>query len=283
MSLPIFTTVAELRAALRPHRVGKIAFVPTMGALHAGHLELVRRAAAEADHVVVSIFVNPAQFAPNEDFAAYPRNLSRDAELIASVQATNLSIFAPDVAEIYPAPTRTHIELGDIAARFEGAARPTHFAGVALVVSKLFHMAQPDLAIFGEKDFQQLQVIRQLVRDLSFPIDIIGAPIVREASGLALSSRNAYLTDEQRGTIAPRLYAALQSAAASIRAGKDVTRTTQEYTTQLLAAGFSAVDYLAYVDAETLAPLAGRSVRSARLLAAARLGGVRLLDNVAVD
>ncbi len=285
-----FKTIADLRAHLTPLRQRKIAsriapqiaLVPTMGALHAGHLELVRRARKAADHVVVSIFVNPAQFAPHEDFQSYPRDVVRDAQAVADLKLDNVALFTPDVAEIYPAAPRTQIELGDIATRWDGAARPGHFAGVALVVTKLFNIAQPGIALFGEKDFQQLQIIRQITRDLSIPVEITGVPTAREASGLALSSRNAYLSDEERNIIAPKLHQTLQNAAEQIRAGKDIEQTLQKAKQDLTAAGFNAPDYFAYVDSETLTPLSRLSPLASRLLTAARLGKARLIDNIAV-
>lgn len=273
-------------AALRDHLRGKgrIALVPTMGALHAGHLALIRAAHAAGDHVVVWIFVNPAQFAPHEDFGAYPRDLASDVQTIAGLGLDNVTVFAPDVTEIYPdGAGATSIHLGDIDTRWESEFRPHFFKGVALVVTKFFNLIRPDIALFGEKDFQQLQVVRQLVRDLSMPIEIIGVPTVREDFGLAMSSRNAYLTDEERNVIAPKLYAALQSAANDIRAGGDADKITAHHTQELLAAGFSKVDYFAYVDSVTLAPLARLSQSGSRLLVAATLGKARLIDNIAVS
>jgi pantoate--beta-alanine ligase len=283
MTPPIFKTAAELQAYLQPFRAGRIALVPTMGALHEGHLELVRRAAEAADHVVVYIFVNPTQFAPHEDFNTYPRNLEKDIGLITDLGFTNTSIYTPEVTEIYPTPSHTKIALGDIDMRWESVVRPHFFGGVALVLSKFFHLVQPHMAFFGEKDFQQLQVIRQVVRDLLFPVEIIGVETVREPSGLAMSSRNVYLSPDERNVIAPKLYAALQSAAKEIRGGGAASAVTEHYQQQLLNAGFAAVDYLVCVDARTLAPyLHGPVPQDARLLAAARLGKVRLLDNIAV-
>jgi len=279
-----FSTIADLRTHLAPLRRGKIALVPTMGALHAGHLSLIQQANSAADHVVVSIFVNPAQFAPHEDFDTYPRDVVRDMGLIADLGLDNVTIFMPDVSEIYPAPAATKILLGEIDTRWESPARPHFFSGVSLVITKLFNIVQPDIALFGEKDFQQLQVIRQLVRDLSMPIEIIGALIVRETSGLAMSSRNAYLTGEEHNVIAPQLYQALQIAAEKIRAGDNVGAVLENAKQYLATAGFAPIDYFAYVDAETLTPLALRSLGKAgsRLLIAARLGKARLIDNIAV-
>lgn len=283
MKPEIIYSAASLREYLRGK--GRIALVPTMGALHAGHMALVRAAHAAGDHVVVWIFVNPAQFAPHEDFGAYPRDLARDVAAIAALGLDNVTVFAPDVTEIYPrGPGATTIHLGDIDTRWESEFRPHFFKGVALVVTKFFNLIRPDIAVFGEKDFQQLQVVRQLVRDLLMPIEIIGAPTVREDSGLALSSRNAYLTDVERNVIAPKLYAALQAAADKIRAGGDAEKITAQHSQNLFAAGFAKVDYFAYVDAETLAPLSGlTSTKPDRLLVAATLGKARLIDNIAVS
>jgi pantoate--beta-alanine ligase len=253
-----------------------------MGALHAGHLELIRRARAGADYVVVSIFVNPAQFGPSEDFTTYPRDLAQDAKLIAELGLNNIILFTPDVTEIYPAQSLTQFELGDIAARWTGAARPGHFVGVALVVTKLFNIVQPDIALFGEKDFQQLQVIRQIVRDLSMPVEIVGVEIVREASGLAMSSRNAYLTDEQRNRIAPQFFLILQQTAEAIRNGQTIDDALEKAKASLTAAGFGKVDYFAYVDSETLQSLSVISTKPSRLLAVAWLGKTLLIDNISV-
>lgn len=285
MSLPVFETVADLRAYLTPLRAQKIAFVPTMGALHVGHLELVKRARKAADHVVISIFVNPTQFAPHEDFNAYPRDLKLDAQKIAELNLDHLSVFAPRVDEIYPAG-QDIISMSDamleITSRWEGEARPAHFAGVATVVRRLFEIVQPNVAFFGEKDFQQLQVVQQLTQDFSMPVEIVGVPTVREASGLALSSRNAYLSETERNQIAPELFAALAAAANSIRTtGRPQEALIAAYE-KLTATGFHQVDYIAYVDSQSLAPLAALQAQPSRLLAAAWLGKTRLIDNIAV-
>lgn len=283
-TIPIFESIAGLQRQLAQLRAdGKIVLVPTMGALHDGHLALIRAARAQAAHVIVSIFVNPTQFAPHEDFDAYPRNLAQDVKLISALGLDGITVFAPGLDEMYPMQPITQFALGEIATRWEGAARPTHFAGVALVVSKLFNIVQPDAAFFGEKDFQQLQIIRQITRDLSIPVEIIGVPIVRENSGLARSSRNAYLTEAERSVIAPKLFAAMQSAARAIVEGVDIEKILAEQTQEIIAAGFSSVDYLAYADAQTLAPLPRRGPRAGRLLVAARLGKTRLIDNLAVS
>jgi len=253
-----------------------------MGALHAGHLSLIEQARVAAKQVVVSIFVNPAQFAPHEDFDTYPRDVTRDMEMIAGLGLDNIIIFTPNILEIYPAPAATKIQLGEIDTRWESPARPHFFSGVALVVTKLFNIVQPGIALFGEKDFQQLQVIRQLVHDFSVPIEIIGAPIVRESSGLAMSSRNAYLTDEERNVIAPQLHQTLQSAAEKIRAGEPVETVLEKAKQNLAATGFEPIDYFSYVDSKTLTPLRILGETGSRLLVAARLGKARLIDNIAI-
>ncbi|HCM83085.1 MAG TPA: pantoate--beta-alanine ligase [Rhodospirillaceae bacterium] len=286
MTIQVYQTIAALQAHLAPLRaLGKIAFVPTMGALHAGHLALMQQAVDLAHHVVVSIFVNPAQFAPTEDFNAYPRNLADDVQKIADLNLKNISVFAPDVSEIYPDHAQDAappIILGEIAQRWEGEARPTHFAGVARVVHRLFAITQPDVAIFGEKDFQQLQVIHHLVRTLSLPIQVIVVEIVREATGLALSSRNIYLGEGQRNQIAPQLLKTLVAASAAIRGGGHPASVVAAARDKLMTTGFHQVDYIAYVDSQTLAPLAELSDQPSRLLVAAWLGKTRLIDNIKV-
>lgn len=283
LHLPIVRTAAELRAQVRRWRADgeRVGLVPTMGALHEGHLSLLRRARDGAGKVVASLFVNPTQFAPNEDFAAYPRDEGADADLLASVGCDLL--YAPSVAEIYPAGFATTVSVSGVSAPLEGEARPGHFSGVATVVAKLLIQAEPDLAVFGEKDFQQLLVIRALVRDLDLPVEIVGAPTVREVDGLARSSRNAYLSEPER-EVAGAINRALKAAADALAAGARVDRVEAEGRAALLAAGFGQVDYFAVRGAGDLGELApGPIGAEARVLAAARIGRTRLIDNIAVE
>ncbi|ABF54708.1 pantoate--beta-alanine ligase [Sphingopyxis alaskensis] len=278
--MQIIRDIAMLHRAVTALKQGgkSIALVPTMGALHAGHLSLVRMAKRVADHVVVSIFVNPTQFGPNEDFAAYPRDEARDAALLVE-EGTSL-LWAPDVGTMYPGGHSTHVEVAELGADYCGAARPGHFDGVATVVAKLFNQVRPDIAIFGEKDWQQLAIIRRMARDLDFGIDILGAPIAREADGLALSSRNAYLSAEQR-TAAAAFPGALKTAAKAIADGADVAETLARAEAAIVGGGFDSVDYVALADADSLERLAVFRA-PARLLAAARIGRTRLIDNLPV-
>jgi pantoate--beta-alanine ligase len=278
--LPILRSVAALRGHVAQWRRDglRIAFVPTMGALHDGHLSLVAAGLAEADRVVVSIFVNPTQFGPNEDFAAYPRTEEADVAKLAGAGAH--AVYAPSVEEMYPQGASTTVTVAGVSEGLCGTFRPGHFAGVATVVAKLLNQVQPDVALFGEKDYQQLQVIRRLVADLDIPVAIQGVPTLREADGLAMSSRNAYLSPEERAT-APALYRVLQEAAGKLRAGASADLATRDGIAAILAAGFGSVDYLELRAADDLAPLS-RVDRPARLIVAVRLGRARLLDNIPV-
>jgi pantoate--beta-alanine ligase len=277
--IPTVTSVLGLRTALLPWREAgqTVAFVPTMGALHRGHLALIAQAHKMAKRTVVSIFVNPAQFAPNEDLARYPRPIEEDKKLLAETGCD--LIYIPGLQEIYPDGFKTTIDPGPLAKILEGAFRPQFFYGVATVVVKLLLQILPDGALFGEKDYQQLQIVRQVVRDLNIPIHIIGVPIVRDPDGLALSSRNAYLSPEDRSR-ALALPRSLQEASAAIRAGKNIEYELTQGAAKMTQAGFS-VDYFELAHAVTLAPL--RDLNSpARLLAAGHIGSTRLIDNVAV-
>lgn len=252
-----------------------IALVPTMGALHEGHMALVELAKLQADQVIVSIFVNPKQFGPNEDLARYPRPEGADAKLLAEAGVTVL--WMPPVEEVYPEGFATNVSVARLGDGLCGAARPGHFDGVATVVAKLFNQVKPDVAIFGEKDWQQLAIIRRMARDLDIEVEIVGMPTRREADGLALSSRNVYLSAEERQA-ALALPDALRAAVAQIEAGADVAAALAEAEACIEAAGFRHVDYVSLVDAATLEPLE-KLDREGRLLAAAYLGTTRLIDN----
>ena len=276
-SASLVRTIQDLRKRLAAWRKAgeSVALVPTMGALHEGHLSLVTLAKSKADRVVVSIFVNPIQFGPREDFGTYPRDEAGDLKKLGDA-GVNL-VFAPEAAEMYPEGFKTLIKIGDLTEGLCGAARPNHFDGVATVVAKLLMQCGPDIAIFGEKDYQQLLVVKQLVRDLNIPVEIVGAPIVREADGLALSSRNVYLSPEQR-KIAPLLHQTISGVAADLAQGRGCDDAVVAARFKLDAAGFR-VDYVAVRDPDTLKPLSGL-VKRARVLAAAYLGKTRLIDNV---
>ncbi len=272
-------TVRDLRARVAAWRAGgeTVALVPTMGAIHDGHLALVKRAKAHCGRVVTSLFVNPLQFGPREDFHAYPRDEARDAKLLATAGSDLL--YAPDAAEMYPPGFSTKVHVGDLTEDLCGASRPNHFDGVATVVAKLLLQCAPDTAIFGEKDYQQLLVIKRFVRDLNIPVEIEGAPIVREADGLALSSRNAYLSPEERA-IAPVLHQTIQQVASDLAQGRGADDASEAARFKLEAMGLR-VDYVAVRDPDTLKPLHG-PVKTARVLAAIHLGKTRLIDNVPV-
>lgn len=257
---------------------GILAFVPTMGALHAGHLALVEEGRKRADGVAASIFVNPMQFGPNEDFGRYPRREGEDARILE--EAGCRLLWLPSVNDIYPEGFATRVSVTRLSRHWEGEARPGHFDGVATVVAKLLLSARPDIALFGEKDFQQLAVIRRMVRDLAMPVQIVGVPTVREEDGLALSSRNAYLSKDERRR-APALPGALQYARGAIRDGDPVNLVLEAARKMLVEAGFTRIDYFALVDAATLEPL-DRPLGEMRLIAAAAMGTTRLIDNLAV-
>ena len=275
----VVRTVKALRNALAPWRKNKrIALVPTMGALHAGHISLVRLARRRADRVVVSIFVNPAQFAPHEDFSRYPRTWKED---LAKLAAENVDlVFSPGVDDIYPKDFATKVSLEGPALGLETDFRPHFFTGVATVVAKLLIECMPDVAVFGEKDYQQLQVVKRMAADLDLPVKIVGAPIVREKDGLALSSRNIYLSAAERAA-APTLHRVLAETASSIRKGAPIGPTLDRGRATIKSAGFK-LDYLEARHATTLEPVTTRKDGPIRLLVAARIGTTRLIDNFGV-
>jgi pantoate--beta-alanine ligase len=275
----VIRTLPGLRRALERFKKDTIALVPTMGALHAGHLALVKEARRRARHVVVSIFVNPTQFAPTEDLASYPRTWRTD---LAALAALNVDlVWSPDAKTMYPDGFATRIEPGGVAkAGLEDKFRPHFFGGVATVVAKLFTQVTPDFALFGEKDYQQLRVVTQMARDLDLSPKIIGVRTVREKDGLALSSRNVYLNEAERAA-APVLYRVLTESARRIKAGEAIELVLNEGRRKIEEAGFS-LDYLEARDALTLEPIARRSDGPIRLLVAARIGKTRLIDNVGV-
>jgi pantoate--beta-alanine ligase len=279
--IPIVTTIAEVRAAIaEARRAGKtIGFVPTMGALHEGHAALVRAARSSSGFVVVSIFVNPRQFGPSEDFARYPRTLDADQKVCADAGAD--LIFAPSVEEMYPDRSVTFVEVKELDSALCGASRPGHFRGVATVVLKLFNIMQADVAHFGAKDYQQGRIIRQMVRDLNVPVEVRLEPTVREADGLALSSRNRYLSPAERA-LAPRIFRALQSVRARALAGEiDGARLESALRAELEMIPTTRVDYASIVDADSLRPLS-RLDRPAVAAVAVFLGTTRLIDNIVI-
>jgi pantoate--beta-alanine ligase len=278
----VIQTVSALRKAVAAYRskdTGKIALVPTMGALHDGHMALVDAARKKAARVVVSIFVNPEQFAPSEDFATYPRSMDTDVARLKQLGVD--AVWAPDTAAMYPEGFSTRIAPGGPAyAGLEDAFRPHFFGGVATVVTKLFLQVAPDLAFFGEKDYQQLKVVTRMAADLDIPLQVIGVPTVREADGLALSSRNVYLSADERRR-APALHRTLQDCAARIRQGQPLDRVMADGGQVLTSEGF-VLDYLEVRNAETLEPVTSATQGPLRLLVAARLGKTRLIDNIGV-
>ncbi|MFZ5608429.1 MAG: pantoate--beta-alanine ligase [Pseudomonadota bacterium] len=279
-SVAVARAVADLRAQISAWRrqAKSVALVPTMGALHAGHVSLIKLALAKAERVVVSIFVNPRQFNAAHDLARYPRQEAQDIATVGA--AGGHLVFAPREAEMYPPDFATTVDVAGLSEALCGAARPGHFKGVATVVAKLLLQTLPDIAVFGEKDYQQLFIIRRLVRDLDIPVAILSGPLVRDADGLALSSRNQNLRPHER-QIARALPAALGEAVAALQAGDEVAAVLAAGRQRLLDAGFASVDYFDLRDARTLAPLAILD-RPGRVLAAGHVGEVRLIDNMAV-
>jgi pantoate--beta-alanine ligase len=277
--MEIVRSVAELRERVGGWRLtgNRISLVPTMGALHDGHMSLVRGAVDQSDRRIVSIFVNPTQFAPSEDFDTYPRDESRDLAMLEQAEVD--LVYAPDVTQMYRDGHSTKVEVQGLSQILEGQFRPHFFIGVATVVAKLLIQVSPDIAIFGEKDYQQLCVIRAMARDLDLPVQILGGETVRESDGLAMSSRNTYLSNTER-TLAPRLHHEITGVARRVAGGEPIEIACSDATHQLDAAGFSSIDYVTVRDAETLdIPSQGRPMR---VLAAAWLGKTRLIDNVAV-
>ena len=267
--------VAEAR-----HEAKRIALIPTMGALHEGHLSLVRAAAERADYIIVSVFVNPTQFGQGEDFEAYPRDLARDMDLLGA-EGVDL-VFAPTPEIMYASDAQVTVDPGPLGALYEGAVRPTHFNGVCTVVTKLFSIALPDLAFFGEKDYQQLAIVRRMARDLDLPVKVVGCPIVRECDGLALSSRNVYLSAEERAA-APVLYQALRTAETLVLDGERSAGVIAGALRDTIAGEpLAALDYAEVVDAVTLLPV-DTITGPARALVAARFGATRLIDNIGLE
>lgn len=278
--LPVARDVVGLRSAVAAWREAglTVGLVPTMGALHEGHLSLVRTAKERCDRVVTSLFVNPRQFAPHEDFERYPRDEAGDAKMLASAGCDLL--YAPERSVMYPQGFATNVIVADVSTPLEGEFRPHFFGGVATVVTKLLLQALPDTAFFGEKDYQQLLVIKRMAHDLDIPVAITGCATVREHDGLAMSSRNAYLSEDER-RIAARLNLILHDTIKAVRAGEPIAEAEAEAARHVIAAGFTSVDYVSIRDADTLGPISDLS-RPARILAAAWLGKTRLIDNMAV-
>lgn len=277
-----FQKIAQLRSYLRTARTEgqSIGFVPTMGALHEGHLTLFRRARAECDRVVVSIFVNPTQFSPNEDLNAYPRDLISDQKLASQENVD--ALFCPEVEEMFPEGFQTGVELPELSQKLEGASRPGHFRGVATVVTKLLNIVTPDRAYFGMKDYQQLLVIERMIRDLNMQVEVIGVPTVREADGLAMSSRNAYLSQDDRKT-ASSLYTVLKHAESLALTGTVTPKTIESEMFSLISSLPNAtVDYIALVDPETLLPVEAFEDRPILVALAVRIGKTRLIDNMLI-
>ena len=279
--MQIFRDLPSLRTGLASLRAdaGRIAFVPTMGALHAGHMALIEEAKRRASHVVASIFVNPTQFGPHEDLSAYPRREADDAAMLEGAGVDML--WLPDVPTMYPHGFTTHVNVDGLSARLDGEWRPGHFEGVATVVTKLFNQVRPDIACFGEKDYQQLAIIRRMTRDLDLGVEIVGVETQRDRDGLALSSRNAYLSQDERARAAA-LPETLVGAGEGISAGEDVSAVLAWAIRYLLDSGFDSVDYFTLSDAATLEPMA-KLDRPARLLVAARIGSTRLIDNIPIN
>ena len=279
--IPVIRAISDLRVQVRSwrERGDSVALVPTMGALHEGHLQLVRLAKAHSVRAVVSIFVNPTQFAPHEDFERYPRDEARDLVMLAGVGCD--AVWAPTLAQMYADGFATRIVPAGAAEGLESDFRPHFFGGVATVCCKLFTQVQPEVAVFGEKDYQQLMVVTQMVRDLDLPLQIVGAPTVREADGLAMSSRNAYLSADER-RIAPTLNRVIMEVAAKVAGGGDIGEATGAAKAALTRAGFGKIDYVEVRDAATLKPARPDGGRPLRVLVAVWLGKTRLIDNVGV-
>jgi pantoate--beta-alanine ligase len=279
MSIRVATDPADLRAACDAARARgeRVGLVPTMGALHPGHLALVAEAKRRADFIVVSIFVNPTQFGPDEDFSRYPRDLESDLGKLASLGP--LIVFAPERSAMYPGDDQTHVRIDGLGEALEGAYRPGHFEGVATVVAKLLALAGPCVAMFGRKDYQQLLVVRRMVRDLFLPVEVVGHPIVREPDGMAMSSRNAYLSPGERAR-ALSIAAGLSAAARHFTAGERRARELERFAREPVQVARGSIDYVEVRDADRLAPIAGEVVDRAVLLVACRIGSTRLIDNL---